>query len=110
MKNKLLLIGVILLLFSCDKNLKLEGIYVKDIDELNKAINQATPGGEIVLANGVWKDVQIKFFGLGTEEDTITLRAETPGEVFIEGQSYLHLGGEHLLVEGQYFRKKTLEC
>ncbi len=103
MKNNLLLAVAVLLLFSCNINSKRESVYVKDIHELNKAINEATPGSEIVLANGVWNDIQIKFFGMGTEEDPITLRAETPGEVFIEGQSFLHLGGEYLIVEGLYF-------
>lgn len=93
-----------MLMFSCSINSKQERIFVQDIHELNQAISQATPGGEIVLANGVWKDVQIRFYGLGTQEDRITLRAETPGEVYLEGQSFLHLGGEHLIVSGLYFR------
>ena len=105
MKNSLLVIVAVLLLFSCGRNSNPEGIYVQDMDELNTAIVQASPGDEIVLANGVWKDVQIKFFGMGTKEDPIILRAETPGEVFLEGQSFLHLGGEHLIVDGLYFRK-----
>jgi len=89
-------------MFSCSENSK--SIIVKSSLELGNAIEQASPGDEIVLANGVWKDVQIKFFGKGTKEQPITLRAETPGEVFIEGLSYLHLGGEYLNVSGLYFR------
>lgn len=104
MKNNLLLAVTVFLLFSCDINSKQESIYVKNIEELNAAMQAATPGDEIVLFNGVWKDVKINFFGIGTKEAPITLRAETPGEVFIEGQSFLHLGGEHLIVDGFYFR------
>ncbi|KAA3656791.1 MAG: DUF4957 domain-containing protein [Calditrichaeota bacterium] len=103
MKNLILFICASLLLISCSEYETRDGV-VKNIEELNAAINAATPGDEIVLANGVWKDVQIKFFGMGTKEDPITLRAETPGEVYIEGQSFLHLGGEHLIVSGLYFR------
>ena len=103
MKNKLLILGIVLLLFSCGKNLKPEGIYVKNIDELNSAISEVTAGGEIIMANGVWKDAQIKFFGVGTEERPITLRAETPGEVIIQGQSDLKMGGEYLVVNGLHF-------
>ncbi|SDN01368.1 chondroitinase-B domain-containing protein [Kriegella aquimaris] len=105
MKNNLLLTFscAVLLLLSCGKT-NSEGIYVKDFFALNEAIGQATPGSEIVLANGVWKDVQIKFYGIGKKEKPITLRAETEGEVFIEGQSFLHLGGENLVVDGLYFR------
>jgi poly(beta-D-mannuronate) lyase len=104
MKNNLLLISAFLMLFACSTNTNREGIYVKNIVELNKAIGQAAPGDEIVLANGIWQDVQINFFGRGTNKQPIKLRAETPGEVFIEGQSFLHLGGEHLTVSGLYFR------
>lgn len=104
MKNNLLLAIAVLLLFSCGKKSNIESTFVKDIDELNQAIAQISPGAEIILANGIWKDAQIKFYGMGTEKAPITLRAETPGEVFIEGQSFLHLGGEHLIVSGLYFR------
>lgn len=95
--------ATILLLFSCSSNTNKESILVKNIDELNIKIKQASPGDEIVLANGVWKDVQIKFFGHGTQENPITLKAETPGEVLFQGISNLELGGEHLVVDGLYF-------
>ncbi len=39
---------------------------------------------------------------MGTKERLITLRAETPGNVFIEGNSYLHLGGEYLMVNEEF--------
>lgn len=104
MKNTIILISAILLLFSCNENSNKERIYVKDILELNKAIKEAVAGDEIVLRNGIWKDAQINFYGVGTKEKPITLRAETPGSVFIEGQSYIHLGGENLIVDGLYFR------
>ena len=104
MKNNLLIALVAILLISCNVSSKKEGVYVKNFDELEKAIKQVAPGDEIILANGVWKDVQIKFLGLGTKEAPITLRAETPGKVFIEGASFLHLGGQYLVVDGLFFR------
>ncbi|CAM3609972.1 chondroitinase-B domain-containing protein [Zobellia roscoffensis] len=104
MKANLLLIVAIFLLLSCGENSNGKTLHVNDIPELNKAIEEAVPGDEIVMANGTWKDTQIIFFGTGTKENPINLRAETPGKVFIEGQSYLHLGGEHLIVDGLYFR------
>ena len=104
MNNNLLLTLVILLLLSCDKNSVTESITVKNIDELNQAISEAIPGTEIVLANVVWKDAEIDFYAIGTASQPIILRAETSGEVFIEGESFLYLGGEHLIVDGLYFR------
>ncbi|MGB7394231.1 MAG: chondroitinase-B domain-containing protein [Pricia sp.] len=103
MKNILLLTCIVPLLFSCEKNSSTEGTYVNNIDELNAAIANAGPGVEIVMKNGSWKDSQIKLYGLGTEEEPITLRAETPGEVILQGASNLKLGGEHLVVDGLYF-------
>jgi poly(beta-D-mannuronate) lyase len=56
------------------------------------------------VANGVWKDIQIKFFGKGTQEAPIVLRAETSGEVSIKGVSDLKIGGTYLEVRGLYFK------
>ncbi|GAA4951848.1 hypothetical protein GCM10023314_26620 [Algibacter agarivorans] len=75
-----------------------------NIAELNDAVKNAKPGENIVLANGVWKDVQIKFTGKGTDNNPITIKAETSGEVFIEGVSNLEISGEYLEVEGLFFR------
>jgi len=104
MRNSVLIICAVILLISCSQETNQDSTIVKDLTELNSAISQAKPGAEIILANGIWKDAQINFYGKGTEKKPITLRAETSGEVFIEGQSYLHLGGEHLIVDGLFFR------
>ncbi|QRM88917.1 DUF4957 domain-containing protein [Lacinutrix sp. WUR7] len=77
---------------------------VSNIEELNTAIKNSKPGDNIVLANGVWKDVEIKFTGKGTKDKPITIKAETEGQVFIEGISNLAFGGEYLEVSGLHFR------
>ncbi|WP_372938413.1 chondroitinase-B domain-containing protein, partial [Seonamhaeicola sp.] len=77
---------------------------VGNINELNEAIKNANPGDNIVMSNGVWKDVQIKFTGQGTEKAPIKIEAETPGEVFIEGVSDIKFGGKYLVVDGLHFR------
>lgn len=104
MKNRLLLLGAVLLLFSCEENSNKIGTVVNDIAELNEAIAKANPGDDIVLSNGVWKDVEIKFKGKGSKDQPITLKAETAGKVSIEGQSYLKFGGEFLVAEGLHFK------
>lgn len=73
-------------------------------EELEAAIAEATPGTTITLANGTWTDVEIVFTGEGTAEAPITLQAEEPGKVFLEGQSNLGLSGEYLVVSGLVFR------
>ena len=101
--RRFLLISAVLLLFSCGDTSDREGIYVKNITELDEAIAKAGPGDEIVMANGNWDDVNIRFVGYGKQQQPITLRAETAGNVIIGGKSDLKLGGEYLVVSGLYF-------
>lgn len=96
--------AVIVLLLSCNEANKKQGLLVSDKESLLAALDNAKPGDEIIMANGVWTDVQIRFKARGTEKMPITLRAETPGEVFLEGKSDLKFGGEYLIVSGLFFR------
>ena len=70
------LFGQIFLLFiiasstSCSENESTQ-ILVHNLVELNKAVSAAEPGTEIVLANGVWENVEIKFIGDGTKDSPI---------------------------------------
>ncbi len=77
---------------------------VKTNTELSDAIKAAKPGDEIVLTNGIWKDVEIEFTAKGTAKQPITLRAETEGQVSIEGQSYVKFGGEYITISGLHFK------
>ncbi len=77
---------------------------VKNIEQFNKAVAKVKPGGEIVLANGTWSDVELVFKGKGTQKKLIELKAQTPGKVIITGQSNLSISGEHLLISGLVFK------
>ncbi|WP_136480697.1 chondroitinase-B domain-containing protein [Cognatitamlana onchidii] len=104
MKIAVFFLSVLLLSLGCEKAPTIEAIKVSDSNELFGAIKKAKPGDQIILANGVWKDVEIKLIGKGTAEKPIVLKAETPGGVFIEGTSSLEISGEYLKVEGLFFR------
>ncbi|WP_317126546.1 chondroitinase-B domain-containing protein [Aureibaculum marinum] len=97
--------SIIFVSFGCKKenNSKTE-VFVTNESELNEAISKAEAGNTIIMANGVWKDIQIKFIGEGTEKAPITLKAQTPGSVFIEGVSNLEMAGNYLVVNGLFFR------
>lgn len=95
--------SVALFLFACTTQSG-HDILVKDKSELDAAIKSAEPGHTIVLANGVWNDLQLEFTGIGTAGQPIEIRAETPGKVFIEGQSCIKFGGAFLVVRGLHFR------
>jgi len=77
---------------------------VANLEEFNKTVTNLGPGDEVVLKNGIWKDVELQFFGKGSPEAPIVLRADTPGEVRLEGRSDLKLSGEYLHVSGLVFR------
>ena len=104
MNLRFLSLSVCVLIVACTPSNKTNQVYVKNMEELEKAIAVVKAGDHIVLANGRWSDAQINFYGHGTPENPIRLSAETAGKVFLEGQSYLHLGGEHLIVEDLFFR------
>lgn len=96
---------LVLLFISCNKEASVTtSKKVSSLSELNEALNNLNAGDEIVLANGAWKDVELKIHGTGTEENPITLRAETPGKVTLEGESVLKISGEHVIVKDLYFK------
>lgn len=82
--------------------------YATTATELAAAIAVADPGDTITLANGTWTDTSINFDTDGLPGDTITLRAETPGEVLLTGSSRLRIGGDYLKVDGLRFEGGAL--
>ncbi|WP_204346802.1 chondroitinase-B domain-containing protein [Psychroserpens algicola] len=104
MKKIIYLCFITLLWLGCEEKSNKNSIVVHDAEELNQAITNCKAGDEIILSNGVWKDVEIKFTGEGTKDKSITLKAETAGKVFIEGESSLEISGNYLEVNGLFFR------
>tara|TARA_R110002126_G_scaffold142037_1_gene287501 strand:+ start:19907 stop:22213 length:2307 start_codon:yes stop_codon:yes gene_type:complete len=102
MKN-IIYILLITLTIACN-SASINSTLVTNKEELKDAIKNATAGDEIVLKNGIWKDVEIKFTGEGTKESPISIKAETAGNVFIEGVSNLQISGSYLNVSGLFFR------
>ncbi|MYI84248.1 MAG: hypothetical protein F4058_02830, partial [Rhodothermaceae bacterium] len=76
--------------------------------ELASAIASSGPVDTIVMTNGTWTDVVISFYAQGVEGDSITLRAETPGQVILNGNSRLKIGGSYLKVDGLWFDQGAL--
>ncbi|WP_297706076.1 chondroitinase-B domain-containing protein [uncultured Eudoraea sp.] len=104
MKRILTVLCLLFIFNACENKTNQNTKIVSNPEELGEAIKNAQPGDDIVLANGIWKDVQIKFIGEGTEDKPISIKAETPGKVFLEGVSDLKFGGNYLIVEGLHFR------
>ena len=74
------------------------------LEKVAAALAAAQPGDRIVIADGTYRDAELKWLGRGTEEAPILIEAQTPGGVRIEGGSTLRLAGEWLEVSGLDFR------
>ncbi|VAV98076.1 Alginate lyase precursor, partial [hydrothermal vent metagenome] len=81
-----------------------EHYFVKNQAEYAIAEKKLVAGDIIILANGVWRDFEIKISGKGTKSKPITLISEDAGKVILSGQSNLRIGGEYILVTGLVFR------
>lgn len=74
---------------------------------LSNAITNAAPGSTIILANGIWTNTQISINKPGTAALPVTIKAETPGSVFFEGNSFVKMGGTYINFEGVVFRNPS---
>lgn len=72
--------------------------------DLPEALERAMPGDTILIKDGIYADVELALSGRGTAGAPIVVLAENPGNVFIEGKSCLHLGGEYVEINGLLFR------
>lgn len=77
---------------------------VVDQKAFETVVKKVKPGDVIVLSNGRWENFEILFEAEGTQNNPISLKAETKGSVFLTGQSNLRLSGKHLIVSGLVFK------
>ncbi len=63
----------------------------------------AQPGDVLTMTNGNWTNQRIQFAGTGTSGAPITLRAQTPGQVLLNGNSKINISGNWLVVDGLNF-------
>ena len=66
------------------------------------------PGDTIIMQNGIWSNQTLSLRAWGTSALPIMLRAETPGEVVLNGRSSLSIGGDYLVVDGLLFQDGSL--
>ena len=100
LKKILPYVSITLLLLGCSAPDNL----VSNLEEFQRAVDAAVPGTVITMANGTWENVELRLTGKGEEGLPIQLRAETPGQVIITGQSNLAFSGEYLEISGLVFK------
>lgn len=67
-------------------------------------LREAKPGDHIVIEDGVYNDLTLKWLGRGSEKKPLRIEAATPGGVIFTGTSTLRLAGEWVEVSGLCFR------
>lgn len=83
--------------------------FVSNAFEITQTLNNlAGPGDTLIMTNGTWTNQTINFSDFGTSENPITLRAETPGQVILNGNSTLNISGDWLVVDGLLFEGGSL--
>ncbi len=76
---------------------------VSSASDVTAALRNAEFGDTLIMSNGTWTDQHIELEG-----DGITLRAETPGQVILNGTSRLEISGDALTVDGLRFEGGAL--
>ncbi|WP_197530751.1 polysaccharide lyase 6 family protein [Bythopirellula polymerisocia] len=81
---------------------------VSSASQITTAMQTAQPGDTLIMTNGTWTNQQISFGGFGNSTNPITLRAETPGQVILNGNSTLDITGSWLVADGLRFEGGAL--
>ena len=93
MVKKLFILLPLVAILSCGKG----SLALKDVAA---ALEKATPGDTLVIRDGRYEDVTLKWKGHATKESPVVVRPETPGGVVLRGKSQLKIYGEGLTVSG----------
>ncbi len=77
------------------------------LPEVAAVLRTAGPGDRIVVADGDYRDLELKWRGAGAEGAPVRIEAATPGGVRIGGMSTLRLAGRWIEIGGFDFRNGT---
>ena len=75
------------------------------LDKVAADVSNAKPGDTVIIPDGTYTGVKFNIEGHGSENNPITIKAQTPGKVIINGLSSMTVNGEHLVIDGLFFHK-----
>lgn len=104
----LLFLSLATLDLMCARNVHATEFLVSSAAQITAALSSAGPGDTLIMTNGTWTNQQINFAGFGNSGSPITLRAQTPGQVLLNGNSTLDISGDWLVVDGLRFEGGAL--
>lgn len=96
-------LSILITLFCFSSFLFPKNARVNNAAEIKNIMTSLQPGDTVTLQAGEWKDQQIVFTAEGTAEQPIVLKAESNGDVILNGSSKLRLSGSFIQIEGLYF-------
>lgn len=73
-------------------------------EEVYTAVEEIMPGTVLALADGVYKDIKLIIKRSGEAGKPIRIKAANPGRVFFTGDAKVEMWGEHLILEGIFFK------
>ena len=68
-----------------------------------------SPGDTLCLASGNYSGLDLNFGGTGTVDAPITIAAEVPGSVIINGEVFVGMTGEFVVFQGFVFKDGTMD-
>jgi hypothetical protein len=81
--------------------------FVSSAAQISSVMATAQPGDVLTMLDGNWTNQRIQFAGVGTSSAPITLRAQTPGQVLLNGNSKINISGDWLVVDGLRFEGRV---
>ncbi|MFI3289750.1 MAG: polysaccharide lyase 6 family protein [Rikenellaceae bacterium] len=105
--SKIKKLFAIMMLLLCSGATLWAAEYAVSLDEVAATLKQAEAGDKIIVKSGTYSDIELKWAATGTEASPITIMAEEPGSVKIEGASSLRFAGEWLVIDGLHFCNGT---
>ncbi len=81
---------------------------VASASDIASILSSLQPGDTVTMQDGTWTNQQIQFAAMGTASQPITLRAQTPGQVILNGTSSLNISGDWLVADGLNFNGGAL--
>jgi len=77
---------------------------VSTVSEIRQLLPQLKPGNSVYLNAGTYKNIKLNITVSGKKGSPIHIKAKTPGTVFFTGDVKIEIRGEHIILEGIYFK------
>ena len=103
MRKLLVLFLMTSLLLPSYASMRRKNKVVSSSKEITKAIKTLKSGDTLIIADGVYSDINIDITKSGTPEDNIVVKCQNRGKVTISGDSYLKINGSYITVDGLLF-------